>query len=411
MFLPSNTKYLFIDMNSFFASCEQQTNPAWRHKPVAVTPINTPNGCIVSASYEAKTKGIKTGTLIEDARVICSGIIIVEANVKKYLEFNSKLIKVLYNFSPFVTVKSVDEAVIKLSPSEQNTNSALALARQIKDKIYQNLGEYMRSSIGIGPNVWLAKMAAESKKPNGLVEVKLENLAEFYESQKLTDLKGIAGRTQTQLNYLGIITPMDLYLSTAENLRKKLGICGEYWYLRMHGYDTDTRINANLDADQRRKSISQSHVLEPLNRRWDRAWQVCQKLVERAAKRLRDKNLQAEGVGLGIRVWKNCWHKTYKTSPFSDSQTCLKLIKKLWDENPIEDKPLKIGIHLFNLSRSTGYQQKIFPKMQRLDDFYKSIDKINDRYGAFTIKPANLLGVDSAAPVRISFGQPIKEKF
>ncbi|EKD56777.1 MAG: hypothetical protein ACD_58C00094G0006 [uncultured bacterium] len=125
---------------------------------------------------------------------------------------------------------------------------------------------------------------------------------------------------------------------------------------------------------------------------------------------MRDKNLQAEGVGLGIRVWKDGWHKTYKTAPFSDSQTCLKLIKKLWGENLLEDKPLKISIHLFNLSRSNGYQQKIFPKMQRLDDFYKSIDKINDRYGSFTIKPANLLGIDSAAPVRISFGQPVKEK-
>lgn len=401
MLLPSNTKYLFIDMNSFFASCEQQSNFAYRNKPMAVTPVNTPNGCIVSASYEAKAYGIKTGTLIKDAHLICPGIIIVEANIKKYLDFNNRLVKVLFDFSPFVTVKSVDEAVIKLSPSEQNTNSALILARQIKDKIHLALGKYMRSSIGIGPNVWLSKMAAESQKPDGLVEIKLENLAEFYKSQKLTDLKGIARRMEIQLNYLDIMTPMDLYLSSAETLRSKLGICGEYWYLRMHGYDIDI-LESTLP-----KSIGQSHVLEPLNRRWDRAWQVCQKLVERAAKRLRGKNLQAEGVGLGIRVWKDGWHKTYKTSPFSDSQTCLKLIKKLWDENPLEDKPLKIGIHLFNLSRSDGYQQKIFPGLQRLDDFYKSIDKINDRYGAFTIKPANLLGIDSAAPVRISFGQPV----
>lgn len=408
MVFPQNTKYLFLDMNSFFASCEQEANFDYRHKPVAVTPINTPNCCIVSASYEAKAYGIKTGTSNKDAKAICPQIIIIEADVKKYLSYHQKLVGVLFSFSPFVTVKSVDEAVIKLSPSEQNTNSAIKLAKQIKNKICQDLGQYLKCSIGIGPNVWLSKMAAESQKPDGLVELKLADLSQFFAKLELTDLKGIAKRMEVQLNYRGIMSPIDLYLSSAENLRKKLGIGGEYWYLRLHGYDTDTCIN----LDQRGKSIGQSHVLEPINRSWDRAWQVCQKLVERAAKRLRDKNLQAEGVGLYYRqIAGSWWHKTYKTAAFSDSQTCLKLIKKLWDETPKENPPLKIGIQLFNLSHPNSYQQKIFPQMQKLDDLYKAIDDINDRYGAFTLKPANLLKIDSAAPVRISFGQPIKEKF
>lgn len=403
MISPQNTQYLFLDMNSFFASCEQQANIELRHKPIAVTPINTPNCCIVSASYEAKAYGIKTGILNKDAKMICPQIIIIEADVKKYLQYHQKLVRVLSSFSPFVIVKSVDEAVIKLTPNEQNTVAAINLAKQIKDQIRQDLGQYLKCSIGIGPNVWLSKMAAESQKPDGLVELKLTDLPQFFEKLKLTDLKGIARRMEIQLNYRGFQKPIDLYLSSAENLRRKLGICGEYWYLRMHGYD--------IDAPQYQsplpKSIGQSHVLEPKYRTWVQAWSVCQKLVERAGARLRTQNLTASGVYLAVRIIGNpSWVKSYKTSPFSDSQTFLKHIGKFWQKISKKGQPLKIGVGLFNLSKPVGYQSKIFPQLQKLDNLYQAIDQINDRYGSFTIKPANLLSVENSAPVRISFGQP-----
>ena len=122
-------------MNAFFASCEQQDNVGYRHKPVAVTPINTDTGCIISPSYEAKAYGVKTGCSVREAKKLCPGIIIIEAHVKKYLQFNQQLVRVLFNFSPFVTVKSVDEAVICLSPAEKNSEVALKLAQDIKYQI------------------------------------------------------------------------------------------------------------------------------------------------------------------------------------------------------------------------------------------------------------------------------------
>lgn len=394
---PQNTQYLFIDMNAFFASCEQQNNPLLRGKPVAVTPVNVSSGCIIAASYEAKKIGIKTGTKIVDAKFMCPDIVITESNVPLYIDFHKRLLNVLHDFSPFLTVKSIDEAVIKLSPNEKNSQSAQELALKIKEKIKNNLGEYMKSSIGIGPNIWLAKMAAESKKPDGLVEVKLENLTEFYKTLKLTDLKGINFRMEKQLNKLGIYRPIDLYLTPAEELRKKLGIWGEGWFLRMRGFDIDTSKSKN-------KTIGQSHVLEPIFRKWPCAWQVCQKLTERAGKRLRSEKLIASGVHLHIRyLGRNSWNKGVKTSSFSDSQTFLKLISTLWSEAPKDFPPLGIGVRAYNLTKLDGYQLKIFSEMQKIDNLYKAIDKVNDKFGDFTLKPANILPVNSSAPKRIAF--------
>jgi DNA polymerase-4 len=399
---PIDTLYLFIDMNAFFASCEQQTHPQLRHKPVAVTPVNVPSGCVVSGSYEARAFGVKTGTSVSEAKLLCPNITVLESNVNLYLDFHQKLIKILSGFSPFLVIKSIDEAVIKLSLSERNSQSAIKLAKNIKETIVQKLGKYMRSSIGIGPNVWLAKMAAESEKPDGLVEIKINQLSEFYNTLKLTDFCGINFRSARHFNALGIYRPIDLFLLPRDILSRKLGIAGEYWYLRMHGYNIDI-------FAPKTKTIGHSHVLEPIFRNWPKAWSVCQKLIEKAGRRLRQEKMTASGVHLGISfLHQKWWHKGVKTSVFSDSQTFSQIVQKLWQEVPRDAKPLKIAVSLYNLNSPTAYQQKIFSQMQKIDDIYYAVDKINDRYGNFTIKPASLMSVESSAPNRIAFGRPIK---
>lgn len=402
MIPPQNNKYLFIDMNAFFASCEQQNNFNFRHKPLAVTPINTDNGCIISASYQAKTYGVKTGQFVKDAKKICPHLIICQSDVRLYLSFHQKLVQILKDFSPFLAVKSIDEAAIKLSPQEKNSPLSQQIAGKIKEKIWQKMGKYLRCSIGIGPNIWIAKMAAESDKPDGLVELKIADLPRFYQSLQLTDLKGINERMKIRLNRMGIFRPLDLFLASPQNLREKMGIMGDYWRLRMHGYDLDSSL-----IEQDNKSIGQSHVLEPRYRNWPDAWSICQKIVERAAKRLREHGLFAQTVMLYIKyLGADSFHKTIKTDQFSDSRTFLQNIKILWDQAPKNHRPLKIAVTLSNLTKIEGYQQKIFPQMQKIDDFYRAIDQINNRYGHFTVKPANILKVDSAAPKRISFGLP-----
>lgn len=403
-----DTQYLFIDMNSFFASCEQEKDKSLRNKPVAVTPVNVPTGCIIAASYEAKKMGVKTGTRVGEAKIICPEIIIKQSNVNLYLSFHEKMIKTLYDFSPFVTIKSIDEAVIKLTPSEQNSQKALGLAINIKRALKQNLGECMNASIGIGPNAWLAKMAAESKKPDGLVELKIKDLPMFFKSLKLTDLKGINFHLAKRLNGLGIYRPIDLFNTNVEILRHKMGLAGDYWHLRMHGAEIDTSdISATGRSSFGRKTIGHSHVLAPIMRTWPKAWAVCQKLAEKTARRLRENKLTARKIQLVLSfVPHDHWKKTVNVLPFSDSQTITRIIYGLWQEIPQENQPIKIAITVSNLEPNSQ-TRKLFPAEERLDKLYVAVDKINDRYGAFTIKPATILIAHDAAPNRISFGKPI----
>lgn len=408
---PKNTKYLFIDMNAFFASCEQQKNPCYRNKPLVVTPVNAPTGCVVAKSYEAKKYGINTGTLIRDAKKFCPQIIVRESNTFLYLSFHERLVNILKSFSPWLNIMSVDEAVIKLSKSEQNSQKAKGLANRIKQSIHLTIGEYMTSSIGIGPNVFLAKQAAEFQKPDGLVEIKLENLRDYYSKIQLTDIKGINFRMKRQFNIRGIFTPLELYNCSSQKLKTIFGMIGEYWYLKLHGHDINYPLLSVFQSDfiSVPKSVGQSHVLEPKFRNWQSAWSVCLKLASRACKRLRTDNLQAASLILYIKFLKrNHWFQRIKLANFSDNLTMTRILIKLWQKIPkTENQPLKIGLVFYKLSKVISRQQKLFPKEEKQTQLSKTIDKINDLYGNFTIKSANLLSVKSAAPSRISFGKPM----
>ena len=402
---PQNTKYLFIDMNAYFASCEQQAHPLFRDKPVAVTPVNTPNGCIVSASYEAKKFGVKTGNLVKEAKALCPDIIVRESDTFLYLEYHKKIVDVLESFSPFLSVKSIDEAVIKLSPSEQNSVRAHTFAAAIKEKIHFRLGRYMKSSVGIGPNIFLAKQASEYQKPDGLYEIKLENLESYYLSQKLTDLKGINFRMERRFHEFGIFAPIDLFKCSNQELKEKLGAMGEYWHLKLHGFDLT---DASLAVP---KSIGHSHVLAPRFRNWRSAWAVLQKLAEKAGRRLRRDHLEGGGVFLGIKFLNYGGYKRgMKTENFCDSITLSRLVNRLWQEFPKEDNlPLCVGLVLFNLVKPHSRQKRLFSSYEKQENLSLAMDAVNDKYGAFTIKPASIMNIEGSAPNRIAFGRPLED--
>jgi len=390
-------------MNAYFASCEQEEHPLFREKPLAVTPVNTPNGCIISASYEAKKFGVKTGKLVKDAKALCPALIIRESDTYLYLSYHKKLVEVLESFSPFLAVKSIDEAVIKLSPSEQNSQSAKVLALAIKEKIHSQLGRYLKSSVGIGPNIFLAKQASEYQKPDGLHEIKLENLESYYLSQKLTDIKGINFRMERNLHHLGFFTPIDLFKCPNWQLKEKLGAMGEYWHLKLHGFDLTDAI---LPIP---KSIGHSHVLAPRFRNWRSAWAVLQKLAEKAGKRLRASGLEAGGIFLGVKFLSYGGYKRgMKVQNFSDSITLSRLISRLWQEfSKEDDAPIRIGLALFNLVKPRARQKRLFQSFEKQENLSLAMDAINDKYGAFTLKPASIMNTEGSAPDRIAFGKPL----
>jgi len=334
---------------------------------------------------------------------LCPNIIIRESSTYMYLDYHRKIVKILESFSPFLSVRSVDEAVIKLSPSEQSSTYAVELGKKIKAKIQQNVGEYLKSSVGIGPNVFLAKQGTEFRKPDGLFEIKLEDLEWYYNQIKLTDIKGIASAMERQLHYRDIFSPSDFFHSSQQDLMDKLGAMGNYWYLKLHGYDLDERI-LNIP-----KTVGHSHVLESKYRNWNSAWAVCQKLAEKAVYRLRSYELKATGVYLGVRYYNGGFKKRLKTSPFSDSRTLTRIVYRLWKKIDKDNTPFKINITLYDLSRPPARQLKLFTSMNKDENISIAMDLINDKYGAFTLKPASILSAENSAPDRIAFGRSLDQ--
>ena len=153
---------MHIDLNSAYAMIEQQANPLYRHKPVAIAAYDTPRGMIIAASYEAKRKGIALGVNVREARLIDPKVIVLVPDPEKYFDAHRRFRKVLQSYTNEVTPKSVDEFVIDFrgSIAVQKGKTLQDIGRQIKQDIKTELGEYVTVNVGIGPNRFLAKMAA-----------------------------------------------------------------------------------------------------------------------------------------------------------------------------------------------------------------------------------------------------------
>jgi DNA polymerase-4 len=393
--------YLFLDMNSFFASCEQQANKEWRNKPLIVAPYTGPTGCAIAVSKEAKKLGIKTGSLVKEALEICPNIIIAPAQYNLYHLTHKKIVNLMNNFSPWVEIKSVDELAMPLSPNERKGDRPILLAKEIKRAIRANLGSYLTCSIGISSNIFLAKQASMYVKPDGLTIINNENIIEILRNLKLKDLTGIGRKMGLRLESIGITTPLELYYSSPEFLRTHLGINGEYWYLRLHGLPIEYL------RDKPATSISQSCVLSPQDRNRRRALIILQKLTHRAGIRLRQTNLSAQHIGLRVSFFhKRSIALNKKTLPFEDSSQFYKNIRKLWDQIPNIDQPYKIAIVAYDLKMSNYKQLDLFDQPVKTRQLYQAVDKINANLGDWSIYPASLIEVPDGALPRISFTKP-----
>jgi DNA polymerase-4 len=395
---PQDLRVLFLDMNAFFASVEQQVQPTLRERPILVTPHTGDTGCVISPSYEAKAQGVKTGMLVDRAKMLSPTAIVLESRPALYLFYHKEILKLINNFSPFVRVMSVDELAIKLTGEDQNQNRAWQMARQIKKEIRDKIGDWLTCSIGIGPNIFLAKMAAESKKPNGLVELKLKDLEKFYQSIKLTDIYGINSRLAARCALFGILTPSDFYKKNLQELARDWGIVGKGWYFRLRGYEID-------DIEIPTRTIGHSYVLPPKLREPGSAKKVLTKLVGKAGWRLRKNKYWATSISLSISFLpEGNWHKSKKFPAFCDNQSFLRNSFILYDQCPIRARPFRLAVSASGLIKPNAEPIPIFPEIKKTNNLSKAIDKINDKYGASTIYPSSMAGAEDSAPDRIPFG-------
>jgi len=255
--------WLFLDLNSYFASVEQQDQPHLRGKPVAVLPSMTDATCAIAASYEAKAYGVKTGTKIYEAKKMCPNLICVQANPKKYVEYHHKILAAADTVLPVHKVWSVDEFDCLLLGKEREPENAIKIAHKLKDALHRDVGEYINCSIGLAPNSFLAKVCTEIQKPDGLVCLTPNDLPGALLTLKLTDLPGINVAMLDRLNKAGVHSVEDLWHTAPKQCRAIWrSVQGERFWYWLHGHDVPyQKTNPSM--------IGHSRMLDPKMRHID----------------------------------------------------------------------------------------------------------------------------------------------
>ncbi len=397
---PQDARVLFLDMNCFFARVEQQVQPIYRGRPVGVTPYTGGTGCVIAASYEAKELGVKTGMMVKDAKRQCPQIAILPARPALYHFYHKELIKVLETFSPFLKVLSIDEFAIRLTGRDQRDEAAKKIAFDIKDAIREKVGDWLTCSMGIASNQFLAKLAGELKKPDGLFEIKLTDLTQIYQVLKLTDLCGINHRMAGRCHAYGIYTPWALYQKSLNDMSRLFGVWGKVWYFRLRGFEVD-------DVAFTTKSVGHSHVLAPEFRSESGVRQVLLKLAQKTGYRLRQGQYWASGLYVGVGFFDAPhWYRVKRWPPFQDDRALTDFALSMLKGCPFDGRPLIVALSAVNLIRSYIPSISLFPELHKQQALSRAMDAINDKYGASSIRTAALLGADHAAPDRIPFGRP-----
>src|SRR5580698_9505863 len=202
--------WLFVDLNSYFASVEQQVRPELRGRPVGVVPMMADTTVCIAASYEAKAFGVRTGTVVADAKRMCPEIVLVEGRHEIYVDYHHRIVEAVESCLPVTAVMSIDEMACRLMGRERPVLAALELGRKVKARIQEQVGPFLRSSVGLATNRYLAKIASDMEKPDGLVALPLDILPEALRKLTLRDLPGIGARTEARLNEQGLRTMDDL---------------------------------------------------------------------------------------------------------------------------------------------------------------------------------------------------------
>ncbi len=393
---------MHIDLNSCFATIEQQANPLLRGKPLVVAAYDTPNACIIAPSIEAKRLGIKTGMRIREAWLLSRDIIIRTPDPTKYRDVHTKFKKIFKEYSPDVTPKSIDEAVIDFTPVEGWKPDLIKIAREIKQRIKSEIGEWIICSIGISTNMFLAKLAASLHKPDGLDMIYYANLLDVYEHVSLLDLNGINVRYQARLNMYGIQTPMDFLNAPLEILEKQVfkSVVGRYWYQKLRGYEADKK-------EFPTKTIGQQYALKIPTADKKELSRLLMKLCEKMGRRLRRKSLTARGIHFWA-LYKDYshWHRGRMMN--SEMYTTFELYRNaqlVFNQQP-QTKPIThLGISCYELHPTDKLQMGLFEEEYTKErKAANAMDEINNKYGEFTIVPGIMMDMDDLVLDRIAFG-------
>ncbi len=406
---------LHIDFNSYFATVEQQANPRLRGKPVGVTGGMT-RTVLGAASVEAKKYGVKTGMQIWEARKLCPNIILVQGDSDKYLECTKIFINILKDYSQNLEVFSIDECFLEIS------KKPIKIAKEIKQRIKKEIGEWITCSIGISYNKLMAKLAGSLQKPDGLVIIPNQKEAiKVLDKVSLNDICGIGPGIKKRLNNMGIFNFYSLRKAPLPALLASFKSYGQFLYDASRGIDHSPLIP--FYEKEEVKSVGHRHTINHDTGDPAEIKQILLKLCEMVAVRLRAKNL----VGKTI----SCWYRRgganvshleggiashpsffddgmqitiiYTNDGLEIFQVAWKIFQNIWNKESIR----MIGVSVSNLKPQNPQNLSFLKDIKQRELINQILDKVNNKFGEFTLQRAILLNSTSILrPRRESNPQP-----
>ncbi|MDH5392891.1 MAG: DNA polymerase IV [Gammaproteobacteria bacterium] len=385
VYQPWPRAIILVDMNAFFASVEQLDHPEWRGRPLAITNGLT-GTCIITSSYEARAYGVKTGMRLKQARSICPDLIQCPANPVRYAEISTRIMKALEDITPEIEIFSVDEAFLDVTSCQKLLGTPEYMARLTKDKVFEVSG--LLCSVGISGDKTTAKYAAKLNKPDGLTVIPPWESRQRLHQVKVTELCGISHGIGGFLAERGVHVCGDMEKLPIGELAKRFGNPGRrIWYM-CQGQDPEP-LQQKIAAP---KTVGHGKVMPPNTKDRNTLLVYLLHMSEKVVARLRRHGIVAQVFYIGLRSSEGWLGRKMKTEqPTNDGHLLMNLCRAVLDVYWQGQ-----GIHQVQVTamdpQPLHKQEDMFaPDTDKQDAANTAMDKVNNRYGEFTLAPARLL--------------------
>ncbi|MGZ4035725.1 MAG: DNA polymerase IV, partial [Bacteroidia bacterium] len=337
-------KIIHIDMDAFYASVEQRDNPEYRGKPIVVGGSPTGRGVVAAASYESRKFGIRSAMSSRKALQLCPHVIFVYPRFAAYKEASQKIREIFHRYTDLIEPLSLDEAFLDVTENKQDIESAIEIAKQIKNAIKNELN--LTASAGVSSSKFVAKIASDMNKPDGLTFIAPTKIEEFMEKLPVEKFYGVGKVTADKMKAMGLHTGFDLKQLTEEELIKRFGKVGRFYYRIVRGID-NREVQPNRESKSAGAEDTFAHDLTTIgemNAELD-------KIAEIVTKRLQKYDLKGRTITLKIKY--HNFHVITRNHSFNyllnDLETIAATAKELLAKTDLENKKIRLlGISLSN---------------------------------------------------------------
>jgi len=381
---------LHLDMDSYFASVEQQANPSLRGLPVGITGKPIESTIIVTASREGKKFGLKAGMPVWEAKKLCPQLVLFPGDGSKYMSLTQRFIDILKRYTPMIEVSSIDEVYMDITQEAPHYGGAVRFAQSIQRDFKRELGKYITATIGIADNKTFAKLIAKRYKPDGIGFVDPEELPELLATTKVTEICGIGKRIENRLSRLGIWTLAQLGQCPLSILKSEFGVHGLFYKAVGMGQDPTPVVPYTEIPPP--KSVGHSRTLPPDIRPRELALTVLRGLCDLVASRLRKHGYMARTVhcGFSLEVMSGHFGKQTTLALATDDgasifEACMRILSMI----PTKPEAMaRVSVSTSNLVDEKGVPIPLLGEDQTRRRLNRAVDVIQSRFGNSSIQVA-----------------------